>query len=169
MNKGLEIIEASWLFGIGPHDVSVVLHRQSIVHALVAFSDGSLKAQLSVADMRIPIVNALTYPERVGADLPRLDVSNLGALTFEPIDEARFPAIGVARMAARAGGNHPAVLNAANDVAVHRFLRCEIGFTDIVPLVVRTLDRYAEGNDAGADDVLGVDQWARRLAHELAP
>jgi 1-deoxy-D-xylulose-5-phosphate reductoisomerase len=169
MNKGLEIIEASWLFGVTPSQVSVVLHRQSIVHALVRFADGSLKAQLSLPDMRIPIVNALTYPGRVSAELPGLDVAHLGALTFEPVDETRFPAIGVARMAAEAGGNYPAVLNAADDVAVRRFLDKEIRFMDIVPLVVGTLDRYTECKADEFEDVLAVDRWARQIAREFIP
>jgi 1-deoxy-D-xylulose-5-phosphate reductoisomerase len=162
MNKGLEIIEAGWLFGVPTDRVEVTLHRQSIVHALVEFIDGSVKAHLSVPDMRLPILNALTYPERVGADLPRLDLCRVGALTFEPIDAARFPAIDLARRAAEAGGTYPAVLNAANEVAVGRFLRGDVAFTDIVPLVASTLDRHvSEGLDI--DAVLDADAWARRV------
>ena len=154
MNKGLEIIEATWLFGVPASMVSVVLHRQSIVHALVEFSDGSVKAQLSVPDMRIPIVNALMYPDRVSVGLPRLDIPTLGSLTFEPLDVERYPALRLARTAAQSGGTCPAVLNAANDVAVDRFLGGEIRFTDIVPLVAETLQRHDRLLDRAAGDEL---------------
>lgn len=168
MNKGLEIIEASWLFGVPASLVSVALHRQSIIHALVEFTDGSVKAQLSVPDMRIPIVNALTYPARASVGLPRLDIARLGALTFEPLDEERYPAIPLARMAARAGGTCPAVLNAANEVAVDRFLGGEVRFTDIIPLVAETLKRHARrGGDL--EDIIGADAWARRVCRNLPP
>jgi 1-deoxy-D-xylulose-5-phosphate reductoisomerase len=140
MNKGLEIIEASRLFDVPASCVSVVVHRQSIVHALVEFIDGSVKAQLSVPDMRLPILNALMYPERVAIDLPRLEIARLGALTFEPVDDVRYPSISLARHAAEAGGTFPTVLNGANEVAVERFLAGSIRFTDIVPLVAETLE-----------------------------
>ncbi|MPZ13943.1 MAG: 1-deoxy-D-xylulose-5-phosphate reductoisomerase [Chloroflexi bacterium] len=178
MNKGLEIIEASWLFDIPPAQVAVVLHRQSIIHALVEFIDGTFKAQLAVPDMRLPIANALTYPERVFADLPRLDIARLGMLSFEPVDDRKYPSIEVARRAAEAGGTHPAVLNAANEVAVERFLAGDVRFTDIVPLVATTLDRYAERSRstdewASAADsieaVLTADAWARATCRELQP
>lgn len=161
MNKGLEIIEASLLFEVPPSRVAVVLHRQSVVHALVEFADGSMKAQFAVPDMRIPILNALTYPDRASADLPRLDVAHLGALTFEPVDEVRYPAVALARRAAEAGGTYPAVLSAANEVAVERFLRGEVRFTDIVPLVAHTLDRHNE-TGYGLDEILAADAWARK-------
>lgn len=166
MNKGLEVIEASWLFDVPSSVVSVVLHRQSIVHALVEFADGSVKAQLSVPDMRVPIVSALNYPDRVAADLPRLDIARLGSLTFEPVDEQRYPSIPLARSAAEAGGTYPSVLNAANEVAVERFLYGEIRFTDIVPLVGRTLDEHRE-NGISEDSVLAADAWARQTCRAL--
>jgi 1-deoxy-D-xylulose-5-phosphate reductoisomerase len=167
MNKGLEIIEASWLFDVPTDHVQVVLHRQSIVHALVEFTDGSIKAQLSVPDMRLPIVNALMYPERIPLDLPRLDITQLGTLTFEPIDGERYPALALARRAAQAGGTYPAVLNAANEVAVDRFLAGAVRFTDIIPLVAETLDRHNEtGTDA--DDVFAADHWARATCLDLS-
>jgi 1-deoxy-D-xylulose-5-phosphate reductoisomerase len=168
MNKGLEIIEASLLFDVSPAMVSVVLHRQSIVHALVEYADGSLKAQLAVPDMRIPILNALTYPERAAAELPRLDIAHLGALTFEPVDAARYPAVALAREAAGAGETYPAVLNAANEVAVARFLECEIRFTDIIPLVARTLERHNQSGH-GFDEILAADAWARDYCAQLPP
>ncbi len=167
MNKGLEIIEASWLFGVPQSKVSVVLHRQSIVHALVEFTDGSVKAQLSVPDMRYPIVNALMYPERVCADLPRLQVQHLGSLTFEPIDEIRYPSIPIARGAAEAGGAYPVVLNAANEVAVERFLEGEIGFTDIVPLVAETIALHRDDHGGSIEEIRAADAWARATCREL--
>ena len=167
MNKGLEIIEASWLFGVPQSKVSVVLHRQSIVHALVEFIDGSIKAQLSVPDMRHPIMNALTYPERVHADLPRLQIHHLGTLTFEPIDEIRYPSIPIARGAAEAGGAYPVVLNAANEIAVERFLAGEIGFTDIVPLVAETLALHRDDHSGSLEEILAADTWARETCRSL--
>ena len=168
MNKGLEIIEASWLFDVPPSAISIVLHRQSIVHALVEFVDGSIKAQLAVPDMRLPILNALMYPERVGADLPKLDVQNLGSLTFEPIDDNRYPSIPLARSAAEAGGAYPTVLNAANEVAVDRFLAGEIRFTSIVPLVQETVDRHNDRIGAGTiAEIEAADSWARAVCRTL--
>jgi 1-deoxy-D-xylulose-5-phosphate reductoisomerase len=167
MNKGLEIIEASWLFGLPSDRVEVVLHRQSIVHALVTFRDGTVKAQLAVPDMRLPIAAALSHPERVDLDLPGLEIHRLGALTFEPVDERRYPAVPLARSAATAGGLHPAVLNAANEIAVERFLAGEVRFTEIVPLVASTLDRYQESGD-DVDDVFAADAWARQACREIA-
>jgi len=167
MNKGLEIIEASWLFGVPQSKVSVVLHRQSIVHALVEFTDGSIKAQLSVPDMRLPIMNALMYPERVCVDLPRLRIQHLGSLTFEPIDEIRYPSIPIARGAAEAGGAYPVVLNAANEVAVERFLDREVGFTDIVALVAETIALHRDQGASSIEEILAADAWARDTCRGL--
>ena len=167
MNKGLEIIEASRLFGMPPSLVTVVLHRQSIVHALVEFADGSIKAQLSVPDMRLPIVNALMYPERVCADLPRLRVQELGALTFEPVDESRYPSIPLALQAAEAGGAYPAVLNGANEIAVERFLAGGIRFIDLVPLVEETLDRHHDDAPDSIEAIMAADAWARETCRGL--
>jgi len=167
MNKGLEIIEASWLFEVPQSKVSVVLHRQSIVHALVEFADGSIKAQLAVPDMRLPIMNALLYPDRVDADLPRLQIQHLGALTFEPIDEYRYPSIPIARGAAEAGGAYPVVLNAANEVAVERFLGGEIAFTDIVALVAETIALHHDQGASSIEEILAADGWARETCRGL--
>jgi len=167
MNKGLEIIEASWLFGVPQAKVSAVLHRQSIVHALVEFADGSIKAQLSVPDMRLPIMNALMYPERVDAELPRLQIQHLGALTFEPIDEVRYPSIPIARGAAEAGGAYPVVLNAANEIAVERFLDGEIRFTDIVALVAETIALHHDEGASSIEEILTADAWARETCRGL--
>ncbi|HZT06603.1 MAG TPA: 1-deoxy-D-xylulose-5-phosphate reductoisomerase [Chloroflexota bacterium] len=166
MNKGLEIIEASWLFNVPAPRVALALHRQSIVHALVVFADGSVKAQLAVPDMRLPIAAALLDPHHVDLDLPRLAIAELGALTFEPVDERRYPAVALARAAAAAGGLHPAVLNAANEVAVDRFLRREVRFTQITALVAATLDRYQE-DGAEVEELFAVDAWARETCRTL--
>jgi 1-deoxy-D-xylulose-5-phosphate reductoisomerase len=165
----LEIIEASWLFAVSPSLVSVVLHRQSIVHAIVEFADGSMKAQLSVPDMRLPIANALMYPRRVSADLPRLRIHDVGALTFEEVDESRYPSIGVALQAAASGGAAPAVLNGANEIAVERFLGDEIRFTDIVPLVEETLSRHNNRGASTVDEIVEADAWARETCRGLIP
>ncbi|MSQ23423.1 MAG: 1-deoxy-D-xylulose-5-phosphate reductoisomerase [Chloroflexi bacterium] len=167
MNKGLEIIEASWLFGVPASRVSVVLHRQSIVHALVEFKDGSLKAQLSVPDMRLAILYGLSYPERPNVDLPRLDLVGAGALTFEAIDEDRYPAVALSRQAAGAGGTYPAVLNAANEVAVEQFLHGAIGFMDIVSLVKETLGGHQSGWETDLPSVIDADRWAREACRGL--
>lgn len=167
MNKGLEIIEASWLFGVPTSRVSVVVHRQSIVHALAEFVDGSIKAQMSVPDMRLAILYGLSYPERQSVNLPRLDLFSLGSLTFEPVDEARYPSVALARQAAGAGGTYPAVLNAANEIAVELFLAGAIRFTDVVALVKEVLGRHDSDGGCDLDSVLAADRWAREEAHLL--
>lgn len=169
MNKGLEIIEAGWLFNLPPAMVSVVLHRQSVVHALVEFQDHSVKAQMSVPDMRLPILYALTFPERPPIDLPSLDIVALGNLSFEPVDDERYPAVNVARQAAEAGRTYPTVLNAANEVAVDRFLAGEIRFTDVVPLVREAIERHDPEDDHALDVLLAVDRWARETCRDLHP
>lgn len=169
MNKGLEIIEASWLFAVPPSMVSVMLHRQSIVHAIVEFRDGSIKAQLSPPDMRFPLLHALVYPERPSADLPTLDLLAAGGLTFEPVDDERYPALHLAREAAQAGISYPVALNAANEVAVERFLAGDLGFTEIVPVVKRTLDRHQPETERSLRAILAVDGWAREVARDMDP
>lgn len=168
MNKGLEIIEASWLFGLPSSRIEVMLHRQSVVHAIVEFRDGSQKAQLSAPDMRLAILYGLSYPNRPAVDLPRLDLTAAGTLTFEDVDERRYPALNVARQAAAAGGTYPAVLNAANEIAVERFLAGDVRFTDIVPLVRETLGRFSGLDDDGLEVVLEADRWARAECTRLA-
>ena len=167
MNKGLEIIEASWLFSVPPSLVSVIMHRQSIVHALVEFRDGSVKAQLSTTDMRFPLLHALVYPDRPSAKLPLLDLVAAGTLTFEPVDDERYPALNLAREAAKAGASYPAVLNAANEIAVERFLAGDLGFTQIVPVVKRALDLHHPEADRSLAAILAVDSWARGVAREM--
>jgi len=168
MNKGLEIIEARWLFGVRPDQVRVVIHPQSIVHSMVRFVDGSIIAQLGLPDMRLPIQYALLYPERVDTGLPRADMERIGTLSFRPPDEERFPALRLAREAAQIGGTMPAVMNAADEVAVGLFLEGKIGFTDITQMVGETMRRHVQGGGATLEEVLSADAWARRTAADLA-
>lgn len=163
MNKGLEIIEAHWLFGVPAERVQVVLHPQSIVHALVEMRDGSVLAQLGLPDMRLPIQYALLYPERLDTALPRLDLIKVGSLTFAEPDPRRYPALQLARDALSAGGTMPAVMNAGNEVAVARFLKGEIGFTDIVQCVREVMDRHTP-QPPTLEAVQEADTWARKQA-----
>jgi 1-deoxy-D-xylulose-5-phosphate reductoisomerase len=164
MNKGLEVIEACWLFGTTPEQVQVVLHPQSVIHSLVEYKDGSFLAQLGAPDMRIPIAYALSYPERLNLGLSRLSLSACGSLNFEKPDYERFPALGLAFAALQEGGVKPAVLNAANVVAVAAFLDNDIGFTDIARVVGAVLAQFAAGNDLDLAEILAADRRARELA-----
>jgi 1-deoxy-D-xylulose-5-phosphate reductoisomerase len=161
MNKGLEIIEARWLFDVAPEQVQVVVHPQSIVHSMVEYIDGAVIAQLGVADMGVPILYALTYPERRPAPSARLDLTRAGALTFFPPDVERFPCLQLARRALEAGGLAAAVLNAANEIAVAAFLDRRIGFMDIPDLIERALDRHAGGALTSIDECVAVDARTR--------
>ena len=168
MNKGLEVIEARWLFDVGADRIDVVVHPQSVVHSVVEFVDGSSKAQVGPPDMRVPIQVALSYPERWPADHARLDWAAADDLTFEPVDHGRFPCLALAYEALRRGGAAPAALNAANEVAVARFLEGAVRFTD-VPRLVEAGMKAADGGGAGTlDALLAVDADARRLAAEAA-
>jgi 1-deoxy-D-xylulose-5-phosphate reductoisomerase len=163
MNKGLEVIEAHWLFNIAFHDVTVLIHPQSIVHSMVEFPDGSVKAQLSYPDMRLPIQYALTYPDRpVNDSLPRLDWKHFADLTFEPPDTVRFPCLRLAIEAGKKGGTYPAVLCAADEVAVELFLAGSIIFTDISRLVERTLAKHSDISHPSLADIMAADNWARQ-------
>ena len=167
MNKGLEVIEARWLFGVGPERISVVVHPQSIVHSMVEFVDGSIVAQLGVTDMRLPIQYALSYPERWEAALPPLDLTRAGGLTFEEADTARFPCLDLAFRALAGDGGLPIVLNAANEVAVAAFLDGTLGFTAIAEVIGTAMDWYeASGRRAvrSLGDVRAVDRDAREVA-----
>jgi 1-deoxy-D-xylulose-5-phosphate reductoisomerase len=164
MNKGLEIAEAHWFFGTPVRDIDVVVHPESVVHSMVEFVDGGVRAQLSVPDMRFAIQYALTYPERSAGGLPRLDLAELGALHFHRPDTGRFPALSLARTAAERGGTMPAVLNAANEVAVGRFLDQEIAFSGIWRVVERVMAKHDVIDDPGLDDILEADAWARQAA-----
>ncbi|NLW59966.1 MAG: 1-deoxy-D-xylulose-5-phosphate reductoisomerase [Firmicutes bacterium] len=169
MNKGLEVIEAHWLFGLSYDRIKVVIHPQSIVHSLIELVDGSLLAQLGPADMRLPIQYALTFPERKANPYSRLDLNQLCDLQFYPPDFQRFPCLELAYAAGRAGGALPAVLNAANEEAVYAFLAGRIGFLAIPHLVERTMNAYAKGSNQSLDleTILAVDAWARRYTRQL--
>jgi len=164
MNKGLEVIEARWLFDVEPERIEVVVHPQSIVHSLVEYRDGSVVAQLGIPDMRIPIAYALSYPGRLALPLPRLDLTQCGDLTFTPPDHARFPALRMAYDALEAGGVKPAVLNAANEVAVEAFLTGRIGFLQITEVVSKALCNTAQGDELDLQAILAADQEARAVA-----
>ena len=163
-NKGLEMIEARWLFDIEMARVGVVVHPQSIVHSMVEFVDGSLIAQLSTPDMCLPIQYALTYPDRVASDRVQTNFPKLGTLTFEEPDVERFPAIQVARRAGEVGGTLPAVLNAANEIAVEAFVNRKINFPQITETVRRTMDAHQVVEQPTLDQILAADTWARREA-----
>jgi 1-deoxy-D-xylulose-5-phosphate reductoisomerase len=160
MNKGLEVIEAQWLFGLPLERIEVLIHPQSIVHALVEFRDGSVLAQLSQPDMRLPIQYALLYPERIDTGLPRLRLEQVRSLEFESPDLNRYPCLRLAYEAARLGGTMPTVLNAANEVAVHRFLQGQIAFTEIPIIVEKTMEAH-QPEKATLQAVLDADAWAR--------
>ncbi len=166
MNKGLELIEARWLFNLRPEQLGVLVHPQSIVHALVEFLDGSVLAQLSPTDMRIPIQYALSYPERLEAPLPSLDLAGVRSLEFFPVDERRFPLFGLARKALAAGLSFPVVLNAANEVAVQAFLEEKISFGQIVEVVNYCLNNHRPRALSELDEILAVDGESRGLAQQ---
>jgi len=161
MNKGLEVIEARWLFDVSPESVSVVIHPQSVIHSMVEFVDGSVKSQMGVPDMRIPISYALTYPERWMENYGRLEFTDRKPLTFLDPDHEKYPALDLAYAALRAGGTMPAVLNAADEVAVDLFLSKKIVFTDIPPLIEKALRKHQPIADPNLEDVLWADRWTR--------
>ena len=166
MNKGLEVIEARWLFDMAVDDIEVVVHPQSVVHSLVEYQDGSVMAQLGIPDMRIPIAYALSYPKRLPLQLKPLSLSLCSNLEFHAPDYACFPALGLAFDAIRCGGVAPAVLNGANEVAVAGFLDEKIAFLDIARIVAETLELVHDGSEDSLDDILAADQQARRVAQE---
>jgi len=164
MNKGLEVIEARWLFDIPPDRIDVVIHRQSIVHSMVEYRDGSVIAQMGIPDMRGPLAYALNYPERLPLGLPSLDLTKVKSLTFEPPDLKKFPCLGYAREALETGGTMPAVLNAANEVAVGAYLSGRIGFLEIARLIRKTMDGHVPQAAKSLEDVLEADRWGRERA-----
>ena len=168
MNKGFEVIEAHGLFGLAPEQLDVVIHPQSIVHAIVEFDDGSMVAQLSVPDMRLPLLYALTEPERWTASLPRLDLAKVGSLQFEAPEAPRAPGLALARRAMERGGTAPAVLNAADEEAVRLFLDRTIRFGDIPRLVGQVLEAHEPVPATSLDTIEGADRWARARLHEAA-
>jgi 1-deoxy-D-xylulose-5-phosphate reductoisomerase len=166
-NKGLEMIEAKWLFGLKMDQVKVVVHPQSVIHSLVEFVDGSLVAQLSRPDMCLPIQYALTYPDRIESDRVQTRLSDYGNLTFEEPDLVRFPAMDLARRAGTQCGTLPAVLNAANEIAVQAFVENKIPFIRIPELVEDVMNHHKILDDTDLDQILEADAWARRKASEL--
>lgn len=166
-NKGLEMIEARWLFDVEMPRVDVVVHPQSVIHSMVEFVDGSILAQLSTPDMCLPIQYALTYPERAGSDRVQTNLAKFGSLTFEEPDPERFPALTLARRAGETGGTVPAVLNAANEVAVDAFVNRRLGFAGITETVRRTMDAHAVVGHPTLEQILEADAWAREAAARL--
>ena len=174
MNKGLEMIEASYLFDMPANQIDVLIHPQSIVHSLVEYADGSTLAQLGEPDMRTPIACAWSWPDRVDWPAPRLDLAAIGQLTFEAPDETAFPALAMARSVLQAGGGAPAAMNAANEIGVAAFLDRKIGFLDIAALVAETLEELTGGGDLAQDDdadplewAMAIDAGARRTAAQV--
>ena len=169
MNKGLEVIEAKWLFDVPVEKIDVHIHPQSIVHSMVEYVDGSVIAQMGIPDMRIPIAYALAYPERLELDLPRLDFFTVQTLTFQEPDLNRFPCLKLAFAACKEGGTMPAVLNAANEVAVQAFLDNRIPFGGIARLVNQAMEEHALDPGAELEAILEADAWARRRTEEEIP
>ncbi|MEK7697332.1 MAG: 1-deoxy-D-xylulose-5-phosphate reductoisomerase [Pseudomonadota bacterium] len=164
MNKGLELIEACWLFGVTPAHIEIVIHPQSVIHSLVEYRDGSVLAQLGHPDMRTPIAHALAWPERIDSGVRSLNLIDIAQLNFERPDPERFPCLRLAYQAAEAGGTAPAILNAANEVAVQAFLDRRIGFTGIPGVIEETLARLPASADVQLEAILVVDAQARKLA-----
>jgi 1-deoxy-D-xylulose-5-phosphate reductoisomerase len=167
MNKGLEVIEARWLFGVSTEQIAVQIHPQSVVHSMVEYIDGSIAAQMGITDMRIPISYALSYPKRLRLDLPPLDLYHMDGLTFLPPDIERFPCLRLAYRSMEMGETMPAVLNAANEVAVNSFLEEIIKFTDIPEVVEKVMENHQVKPLTTLDDALRADQWAREKTKEL--
>ncbi len=170
MNKGFEVIEAHWLFGLPVSKIDVVIHPQSIIHSMVEMVDGSLLAQLGPTDMRIPIQYALSYPERLESPWPRFDITRNWSLTLDPPDEAMFPCLGLAYEAIRRGSTLPAVLSTADEMAVEAFLRQRIGFTDIPRIIADAMDRHLAATDLTApvtlESIMAADRWTRSFCEE---
>ena len=166
MNKGLELIEACWLFGIDEADVEILLHKQSIIHSMVAYNDGSVLAQMGNPDMRTPIANALAWPHRITSGVEPLDLLQVGQLDFQVVDENRYPCLPLAREAFRQGGTSMAILNAANEVAVENFLNHRIKFTEIAKLVEATLDHIDSNSAKSLEVVLEDDARARSYMNQ---
>jgi 1-deoxy-D-xylulose-5-phosphate reductoisomerase len=165
MNKGFEIIEGRWLFDITVENIHIVIHPQSIIHSFVEFTDGSVKAQLGVPDMRVPIQYALTYPERVSSDFPRLDFSNLKDLTFAEPDYDKFECLSLAYDVIKMGGTYPIVLNASNEAAVALFLKQKIKFQDISALIKNALDSHTSNGKIELEKIIEIDEKTRDLVN----
>ena len=164
MNKALEMIEAKWLFDVSPDKIDVIIHPQSIIHSMVEFIDGTVLAQMSVTDMRFPIQYALTYPEKVSGELKPLDFAKIGSLKFEKPDRKRFPSLDFAYTALNAGGTLPAVMNAANEIAVERFQKNEISFTQIWAIIKKVMSLHKVITNPTLDQIIAADSWAKAEA-----
>ena len=164
MNKGLEVLEAHWLFGMPFADIQVVVHPQSVIHSMVEYIDGSIIAQLGVPDMRIPIAYAMTYPERMNLDVPHVNLFEIGTLTFEEPDVDRFPCLQYAYQAGETGGTMPAVMNAANEIAVEAFLQENIAFLDIPRTIQHVMDAHQVKTLSSIEEAIEADRWARETA-----
>jgi len=167
MNKGLEVIEAKWLFGLNPEQIEVVIHPQSIIHSMVQFEDGSIKAQMGLPDMRVPIQYALTYPYRAKSDFPRLNFTDYLQLTFEKPDTERFPNLALAREAMVKGGNMPCILNAANEIVVESFLRNDISFIEMSDIIAQTMGKISYVQNPSIEDYAQSDSEARIKTVEI--
>jgi 1-deoxy-D-xylulose-5-phosphate reductoisomerase len=168
MNKGFEIIEAKWLFNIEAENIEVLIHPQSIIHSMVEFSDGSVKAQLGVPDMKVPIQYALTYPERVNSDFPRIDFKQLKNLTFDEPDLEKFECLKLAYDVIKASGSYPIVLNGANEAAVELFLNGKIRFMDIPALIKSAMDKHENHVSPSLENIVGIDSWSRKFVYEAS-
>ncbi len=163
MNKGFEIIEGKWLFNMDVSNIEVVIHPQSIIHSLVEFSDGSVKAQLGIPDMKIPIQYAITFPERIASDYPRLDLNKLKSLTFFAPDIEKFECLKIAYDVIKLGGSYPVVLNASNEVAVDMFLKKKIRFLEIPGLIKLALDKHVNHLESDVEGIFEIDKWSREV------
>ncbi len=164
MNKGLEVIEACWLFDVSPEDVEVYVHRQSIVHSMIEFKDNSVIAQLGIPDMKLPIVYAINYPDRNVPVSEKLNLFEIGNLTFEKADIETFECLSLAYRAIKEGGTMPAVMNAANEIAVEKFLKGKIGFLDIPEIICKTMNAHEIISDISLSDIQNADTWAREFS-----
>jgi 1-deoxy-D-xylulose-5-phosphate reductoisomerase len=167
MNKGLEVMEAHWLFSFPYDQIDVLVHPQSIIHSMVEFQDGAVMAQLGIPDMKVPIQYALSYPKRLALSIPALSLSEIGQLTFVKPDFSRFPCLKMAFEAGKTGGTMPTVLNATNEVAVEKFLNKAIPFLGIEAMIERTLDKHVSVKNPQLEDIQHADQWARDFARQL--
>jgi 1-deoxy-D-xylulose-5-phosphate reductoisomerase len=167
MNKGLEVIEARWLFDIDFARIRVVVHPQSVIHSMVTYADGAVIAQMGIPDMKGAIAYGLSHPRRLPLDVPVPDFTGIGRFSFEAPDLDRFPCLALAYAAGKRGGTCPAVINAANEVAVAAFLEKRLPFTGIYPVIDRTLNRHTQDNGANLDEILAADGWARKTARDL--
>ena len=167
VNKGLEIIEAHWLFNMPYDKIDVVIHKESIIHSMIQTKDGAVKAQLGTPDMRIPIMYALSYPNRLNIDTERLDFSKISTMNFKPVDIDRYPAIKLAYEAGRKEGSMPTVFNASNEVAVDAFINKKLRFILIEEVIERTMKAHTNISNPSLEEVLEVDKWAREYASRL--